>query len=337
MEIFVRPFDGDETPGTLRRWAERIESKRVTDELIVVGRGAGKDLRGLFHKYLFAPDRELEAKGPHLEFANAKSDDELIQFINAWGPIAAPSVAMQGWSKKSSIGYWGSSSIAAKNAGLLSEVETTTREARENLRCVRGLQSAISAAVALLKTVSATKLNRDVALSAMHRLMGALGGARDLLTDPTMAGRYRNCGLVSLKLIVDCETIDNRIQIERSRGKVPNLRRFCWDMLCALFNTFPDTLVSTADGVLLAPAEADGILPLIVFMLRQDLVTGRRIIVCERCGDFLLQRRLGERGCAGCKDALRARRYYERKRKTILRRRKKKRRMKSRNLKVREL
>jgi hypothetical protein len=339
----VRPFRENETPWMLRVWSERIQVKRAGNELIVVGTNPGeaapRDLLELFHHYLFAPNRELEAKGLHLEFANAKSDSKLMQFVEKWGPIAAPSAAMHGWSKKNKLSYWGS--IPAKKEGLNSEVRTEAREARENLPFVRAIQSAIAAVVALLKTGSASELSRQTALPAMEQLIEALTKVRqEFRKTPASDQRYQGCELGSEGLLVECKAIYQEAQGKRGGLEVSDLREFCWDMLCALLNRFPDMLVSTTrissasstarkNVVLPVPADGHGILPLLIFMLRQDLLAGRAYIVCQRCGEYVLQRRLAARACEGCQEALRAKLYYERKRKTILRRRKRNRRLRA--------
>ena len=339
----MRPFQEHETPWMLRVWAERIEVKRVGNELIVVGTNPGKaapsDLFGLFHRYLFAPNSEIEAKGPHLEFANANSDPELIEFIRNWGPIAAPSIMMKGWSKKNTLKYWGADSLRAGKTSSSGEMTSDVKEAREDFRCVQAIQGAIAAFIALLNNGSASKLSRETVLSAMERVIEALTKVREqFMRVPTSDKRYRSCALGSPGLLVEFKSIYQEAQRKRRGLQVSDLREFCWDMLCALFNRFPDTLVSTTRNssalptsreniVLPVPAEGHGILPLLIFMLRQDVLAGRRVITCERCGEFLLQRRLGERACDDCKEAVRAKRYYEKKKKTILRRRKKKRRM----------
>lgn len=330
----MRPFSTDETPATFRIWANKIEVKRAGDDLLIFGTNPGnaapKDLLQLFHDYLFAPNREREAKGPHLEFANAETDDEVIQFIKKWGPITAPSAVERGCLEKNMLSYWGPEATRHQKAAPSSEDVGTTESKRavESLRRVRGVQAVIAAAVSLLKISHEENPDPKVALLAMNQFMAALKMAwLEFHATAEPKGAAPGWELGSSGLLVDCELIYGEAERKPAGQNGPGLTELCRNLLCVLVNRFPDNLIPTKEGVQPGPAAGHGVLPLLMFMLRQDLVNGRRIIICERCGDHLLQRRLGERACSSCKDALRAKRYYAKKRKTILRRRKRKRRL----------
>jgi hypothetical protein len=54
--------------------------------------------RDLFHRYLYSLRSEFAQKGseqasPHIRFANAKSDEQLLEFVKNFGPVAATEVA----------------------------------------------------------------------------------------------------------------------------------------------------------------------------------------------------------------------------------------------------
>jgi hypothetical protein len=325
----VRLFS-DETATILRVWANRIEVEQAGDELVIFGTNPGKatphDLLQLFNHYLFAPDREREAKGPHLEFASAKSEAELIQFIKKWGPITAAYVGEHDWSKKHPEINRGVQASASSG-----EVRTTeSKKAVESLRRVRKVQAVIAAAASLIKISHEKNRAPETILGAMSQLVSSLQEEwREFHATSGPNEISPGCELGSSGLLVDCEMIHGDAKRKRASRKDPDLTELCRDLLCALVNRFPDHLISTKQGVLPVPAAGHGVLPLLMFMLRQDLISGRRIIICEKCGDYLLQRRHGERACPSCKDALRAKRYYERKRKKILRRRKEKRRLRT--------
>lgn len=280
----MRPPQSNEPPEMLREWAREIAVQQDRDKLTISGKGSGRYLRELFVNYLYAPTTERNARGPHLEFASARSDSELLAFIKKWGPITAVSTVNRGDGSKS---------------------------ARESLKKVRAVQLEFEAAVSLHRIIRADKPDLDAALKAMNQLA-------DSQQSPGPA--------------IECELIYGEAMRERSQLKGPNLREKCLDMLCAVVKRFPDTWIANKGGyVLLAPAAGHGVLPLLVFMLRQDVLNMRKIITCENCGQYLLQRRQGERACESCKGALRAKRHYNLHKKTILRRRREKRRLQKAN------
>jgi hypothetical protein len=284
----VRPYEGDETPAILRFWADQIDVKLAGDIIAIRGTNTGKDFpkdfSAVFKEYLYAPKSNREAKGPHLEFANAKTDAQLLQFIKKWGPITAPSFVDH----------------------------TGMRRAKESLKSVPAVREVLAAALSLLTISRDNSLDRDRAFRAIGQFVQAVSLGGDIF---------------ATGLRVDCEAIHNRALHNRKRSIVTlaEIRELCEELLCELVNRFPPTLVPTSHGVLTAPFRDHGVLPLLIFMLGQDLVSGRNVIVCERCGDYFLQRRLGERGCSSCKEALRSKRYYEKKQRKILRKRKAKR------------
>jgi hypothetical protein len=324
----VRPFFDGEAACMLRRWAERIQVKQVGDKLLIVGtsssHAAEKDLLRLFNRYQFAPNRELQEKGPHLEFANANSNHKLVAFTKTWGPIAAPSVLVQGWRKKNTLRYWGITDTPEVKEN--SESTQESKQAKELVSCVRAIQHVVLA-ILLLKIARTAEPARKTAFTAMRRMIKALVQVREEFSrTPASDEKYRDCALGSPGLLAECELIYKDAQDRRRRQNTSDLRNLCDDMLCALLNRFPDALVASTEGILSAPGSGHGVLPLLMFMLRLDVRAGRTIFVCSRCGEYVLERRRGEVACAGCKDAARSRRYYARKRKTILRRRKEKRR-----------
>src|ERR1700723_3182140 len=133
-EIFVRPHP-DEISSSLHVWANEIEVKLVGDSLLISGfnpKGlVPRDLLQLFHEYAFAPTRGREPKGPHLEFASAESDEEMTRFIKKWGPVVAPSISEQTWSKKNSRPLWGVQ-VAPNKKGAHEATITECRKAVES-------------------------------------------------------------------------------------------------------------------------------------------------------------------------------------------------------------
>jgi len=333
LEIFVRPLNEAETPSVLRLWAGHIEVRRVGDELFIVGTHPGKaapaDLLALFRNYLFAAKKELEAKGPHLELANANSDEELIQFIQKWGPIATASWGIRDWSRASQWRHW--PSLRKGNAGP--EITSESKRAVESLLHARAIQRVIGVTVDLLKITQQEIFKRGDAVQAMADLAEALSQTNRVFRHTLEVGETTPTELGSQQLLIDCEVIYR--EAKRKRTRLDELRECCWDAVCALLNRFPDNLISTKKGVLPVPSAGHGVLPLVMFMLRLDLIAGRKIIVCEGCGDYFLQRRLGERACDTCKERVRARRYYQRHSMEVLRRRKRKRRQRAREKKRR--
>jgi hypothetical protein len=288
----MRPPRPDEMQVMSLEWSGMIEVERRGDRLTIRGKSAStappRDLHQLFRDYLFADVTEREAQGPHLEFASAESDDELLTFIKKWGPITAPSVIDDDGSKT----------------------------AEESLTKIRGIRLEVESAVSLLRIIRTDKPDPDAVLTAMSRF--------GVSKEPMQSDAPGTIGGTA-----DCELIYNEACDLRRRDELngPNLTEKCLEMLCALVQRFPDTWIATKEGVISAPAPGHGVLPLLIFMLRQDLFSNRKIITCERCGRYLLQRRQAECACDSCKEPLRSKRYYEKKKEEVLLRRKMKRRL----------
>lgn len=318
-ETFVRPRP-DEISSSLYVWANEIEVKLVGDRLLIFGFNPKKlvpqDLLELFHEYAFAPTRGREPKGPHLEFANAESDEEMIGFIKKWGPVAAPWITEQSWSKENSRLLWGVQ-VSPSKQGAYEATITGCKKAVESLRRVRAAQAVVAAAVNLLKVSREENPKRQAMMSTTNQLVEALMSQRDTLIDSELSSNF---------LISKCKLI--RDEAERTLG-ARELSGLCRELLCTVVNQFPENLISTKGGVLSVPFAGHGVLPLLMFMLRQDLTGGRRILTCEKCGDYFLRRRVGERACSSCKGALRSQRYYMKNTQKVLRARKRKRRLKT--------
>jgi hypothetical protein len=315
----------------LRTWANKIEVQANGDRLVIEGTNPGdgkpRDLLSLFHNYLYASGQELEAKGPHLEFASSTSDAELIKFIERWGPITAHSVGEDSWSKQNETPLWAQKSVM-RNTPIKRQPSQVkhSKSAVESLRRVRLVQKVIGAAVNLLKVSRNKILTLKTTLSAIEELIAALESVGENAREAAEPhDAWALSPIVSAGLRVDCEVIYDEV---RQRGRNTNASEragLCQDVLCALVNRYPENLVVTVKGVLSVPTSGHGVLPLLIFMLRQDLMRQRTIIVCENCGNYLLQRRHAEAACPSCKEKLRSKKHYARNREKILRERKLKR------------
>src|SRR6266851_147520 len=87
---------------TIPVWARRITVEAKGDLLIVRGEGrrilqsfGSRDLpreEDLFGQYLhlnWNSSKGVSIRGPHLEFANANEDSDLIRFVRRYGPVFA--------------------------------------------------------------------------------------------------------------------------------------------------------------------------------------------------------------------------------------------------------
>ena len=276
-----------ERPGMLRGWENHIEVERNGDRLVIVGTNPDNappvDLLDYLKWYVWAPTLEREAKGIHLEFINAWSDSSLLAFIRKWGPITAPYFRHIDGSK-----------IAV-----------------ESFRQIRSLQAVLAASIRLFRISCQDSPATAAALEAMNHVIATMQIARQ---DAEFAGDS------AIGLMIDCEVISGEARKRQQRSNLTDndLRELCHDILCAICNRYPSVLIATKEGVLDAPAAQHGLLPLLFFLLREDLVRGRKIVQCEQDGNYFLERRRGERGCSPeCKNRIRAKLHYRQRKAAI--------------------
>jgi hypothetical protein len=79
------------------RWGANLRVQRVMDHLFVTGMVMSQpDQRGqcedLWERYLASPTNwSTDCPSPHIEFANADTDDKLIDFVKRFGPVVVAS------------------------------------------------------------------------------------------------------------------------------------------------------------------------------------------------------------------------------------------------------
>jgi len=81
------------------RWGANLRLQRETDRLLVAGTTIGSTRQSgqsddVWERYRTFPtdwSGNRAAQPPHIEFANAKTDDELIAFVERFGPVVASS------------------------------------------------------------------------------------------------------------------------------------------------------------------------------------------------------------------------------------------------------
>jgi hypothetical protein len=81
------------------RWGEDLSVARIQNQLIVIGtmvllphqQGQSKDIWERYRAFPrnWSADRALQS--PHIEFANADTDDKLVSFVERFGPVVASS------------------------------------------------------------------------------------------------------------------------------------------------------------------------------------------------------------------------------------------------------
>ena len=286
-KIIVRLLEGDEVPAVLRKWARTIyvTLKPDNDRLLIRGSGSpADDLRSVIEVHANGVARELVAVGPHLEFSNATSDKELINFIGKWGPICAPTI-------------------------ILRKDDSAEKRAVESLAEVWAVQRAVAAAVRMLSVACEYAEQPQKVIEALEALTEAVESARK------RAG-FAGEGGIGLSVELELITEEARAKLRSRKLSDTSLRESANDMLCAVLNRFHETLIATREHVLVGPAAGHGVLPFLMLLLRFDLLAGRTIVPCKRCGALFLKRRFGEErpdeACSlRCKNQIRSARYYE--------------------------
>lgn len=287
-------------PGTLpppmvEQWATEIEVVRKGNSITLIGTNPDpnnppRNLLDDYKRFVWASTRELETKGLHIEFGNLSSDDEMIRFMARNGPIIAQSIGLEDDEERSVM-------------------------ATEDLTQLRQVHRVFKAALELVRIVRQDPFRSDVALSALDELIGSL-----------IANWETNAESFGAPL--DYELIGAQTHSLGTVGALTEERLLfsCEDALCVLLNRFPEVLICTDKGVISGPATGFGLMPLLMFFLRQDFVNQRQIGQCMRCGEYFLEKRFGQRACSiECAGRLRAALYYERHQKQVLSTRKKKR------------
>jgi hypothetical protein len=285
------------------RWAEGIEVERKGDSLLLKGQRpakleVGKDSRpgDVLLAYSRFAQRSKPIAGqlrggrlaPHVQFANAETDKDLIEFVHKYGPVNG-----------------------SRSPRPLAK-DRTRIEVLESLQCLRRERVFFASALAL-KAALKTDIEGDIAKALVSMIHAcSLPGP---LEEQAFELRW-------------FEELFLRSKHDGLRGKPLDLERFICSLggkrireygryaLCLILNSFPPIIVPVEGGLVeLPPNEKAGILPALLFWLRRDWLDEHEIRMCAQrdCGKWFKVERGGQRFCSPeCSQYQRQREYWER-------------------------
>jgi len=276
------------------------------------------------HKNLSA-SKQRTGKGkdsPHIRFANANSDEELIDFVRNFGPVVCRSLKLL----RSATPFG-----TRRSAGEVPEQRLMV--ARQDLLELRTEQRIYSAALGLLMELAKKPghFDRDSAKERIARI------ADDIQDWPRQWNREKNERGENPLWRVRGDSI-RRIAALAKAVRDPILpRQFdARIVLCELVNVFPS--LAFPNPLEMHSYIRFGIRPLLYSILRREFLNPRDVGVCAntQCRAFFEVERAGQRFCDEvCSRCQRQREYWQNQGKTV----RKKRlagRNKGRNLKSRE-
>ncbi len=297
---------------TIPKWADRITVEQKGDVLLIHGEGrisapvtpegltSEQDLLRQYTQYgrLWSEKRSGK-RPPHIQFANCRSDADLIAFVERFGPVYASSVMTH------------------------ERLKTATAQQRmDGLRRDRTIFTGAIRIVAELgggKKGEAPKVAEGLAeiVEGVH----LPGPKEEIRTVPHFSqGWWYGTDIIPLiKLIAQEQPWDDRKEpmascIRTMQGGAA--RRYARLALCELLNHFAPYLVPAGNRIMELPRhEPSSILPALYFMLRQDCLRDQPITMCNQrdCGKFYAVERFGQRFCsAECSRLQRQREYWER-------------------------
>jgi hypothetical protein len=281
-------------------WAEKIEVERRSRSRLVV-RGKGRNSYPIIPLKSEVAIQSLSRnpKQPmHLQFANARTVDELLNFVAKHGPVHGR------LESKKRLNNERNEKPAKEDLVVREDLNTLIREQRlfrAAVLLLRELRGKRKDRVVIRKLVSqigqffpAETISNKRSKGRAHFLALALA-----MAEPTSIGvtkkkdplRRQRTELESLRYhsILPWEK-STKEGLEKQRNKAAVLQHHSvvggHGVLCDLFNLFPLRMFPCADGAIELPSyDREGILPILYFLLRRDYRDRHYLIkMCKECG-----------------------------------------------------
>lgn len=237
-------------------------------------------------------EKRFGTRPPHIQFSNAKTDDELIDFVRQYGPVAAHRVEIK------------------ETDGLIIQ----SLEAVQSIRGLRREQQIFAGLVKFLVAFRQEPPDTAAILSSLVLIM-------ESQEQPETKIRWTN----SLRATVPRRRLSDNRAFRDGLRRMPKeeeelepkvLKLFGRIVFCELLNMYPPMLSPfVTHAVELPPHEPAGILPALYFMLRRDYLNeyGLQICAFTECRKFFAIERYGQRFCsADCSRLQRQREYWMR-------------------------
>jgi hypothetical protein len=257
------------------KWAQEIDADKQDDVILVAGKGH-YPFPGFSASYRADQNNE---RWMHIDFANADTDSELLDFVGRHGPVNGRTLGGELFDV----------------AGHSHAFKSLTVE--QPIQKLREAHSAIAPAVRLIATLQA---ENPVTFETVHGLC-CMVGTHIGVSHEDVSG-FDMSGTCSKK------TMGLATRRELSLAA---------DYLCELLNRVPPKLASVGQRAVELPYyNEDGILPILYYLLRQDFLSAVRTIgICARCRRLFAVTRRGSQFCsAECSQLKRALDYYHEKR-----------------------
>ena len=298
-------------------WAAKINVRLDAETLVVLGEGRkampvpagqltlGEDMLRQYTEYSRQwSEGRTGKRSPHIQFANASNDDELVAFVRRFGPIQADGSLME------------------RPNGMIMARQDLPGLRRDHLM----FKGAMKLVVGLGDDDSKEVNGIADGLTEMFRAALEPGPTSEIHTAPEFRScqwygntilRFANSLLVQGGPVlapgqIHLQSIGDLHSMEAIR-----VRRIGQLGLAVLLNSFAPELVPVGNRMMELPVyDPCRILPVLYFMLRQDVLRKQAIAICERpeCGAFFAVERAGSRFCSPeCSQLQRQRDYWQRK------------------------
>jgi hypothetical protein len=300
------------------QWAEPLEAnglrvERVKDELSITGLlpryGIKDDPSDLIRQYELARKVHIGKKSsskasPHIRFANADTDERLIAFVRAFGPVVASSIR---WDQD----------------------DPRILTARQDLRELRNEQIIYCAALELLQELRKKRYSSDSAQCLIQEIADNIGDWQlqwereksQCKGEPTW--KFPGPSIQRIQSF----SVEVPDLVRRVRNLLPLPPELdARIVICELVNTFSAKVFP--NPVEMHSSILYGVRPLLYAVLRREFLYPHGSEVCAntQCREFFEIKRSGERFCnSDCSRQQRQREYWEKRGKQLRKKRRKKR------------
>ena len=232
---------------------------------------------------------------PHIRFANADADDELIDFVRSFGPVVSKSWKLMPFQPPPGPGSTGDTPVLMR--------------ARQDLQELRSEQRIYKAALGLVNELTKEKTEFDID-SAKERMGEIARGIRDWPRQWNREKKARGNNPLWRVRTDSIRRIAALANSGRDRFLPPQLDARI--ALCELVNVFP--LLAFPNPSEMHSYIRFGIRPLLYSILRREFLQPRDLGVCAntQCRDFFEVERAGQRYCdEKCSRSQRQREYWQ--------------------------
>jgi hypothetical protein len=324
-------------------WAGEVVVSRDGEDLIVSGNGIHSaplntmemkedGFQDLLARYYRAESFQVSNRAgggsPHLEFVNAKNDEQLIVFVEHYGPVAGEPGDLSDSKAEWVDGDWVVSGpdvqviqrmavlrseqrIFAKTVDLMSLVNDTEGLVDEFYEVLPGRPQFGETRFRPKQAVRYTRWRKKWDSVCEHIVQGGT----DLEAAIVEASKMSEYGKLEVRHWNQFLGTP-RFKPTMAGGDLVGVINDTQRTLCAVFNSFP-TYLYADDGATIELPEIipTGILPTLYFMLRENYRQHRRFKACELagCPNIFLVGREGARYCSErCSHTASQRKYWDR-------------------------